>query len=271
MTLLKAMPVLANGSDVESERLLLPLDIPLLLRMEGCKGDVVNIEEQLWLNGTHAYRNVNMRGQVHMTRAAAFMECLQRRLESAAATDVTNMEGAMFTIDLDNGTETEKTHYGKKPKKVQRQVGAFNEADNEEVNSVVRVEWLKSCACVHRWHEEFRMVNTEMERTLISLEYRTHESEGVQDAGDSLVGEMEEDAALREGRCAYVECQAATYRALTVSFKSQWARPRASVRCPPCSADEAMEMEAKDDTEEESQVGDGAADARSVDSAIDAV
>ncbi|KAK0439646.1 hypothetical protein EV421DRAFT_1737806 [Armillaria borealis] len=320
-TLLKATPVLANRSDVESERLLLPSDIPLLLRMEGCKGDVVNIEEQLCeaqcldaldvLRGiiraqrdSYAYRDANMRGQVHMMRAAAFMEHLQRRLESAAAkyqaaraallnfklrvltqVDVTNMEGAVFTIDLDDGTETEKTHYGKKPKRTQQQVvseaegyrtvswiwimeGAFDEVDNEEVNSVVHVEWLKSRARVHRWHEEFRMVNAEMECTLISLEHCVREWEGIRDTGNSLVGEMEEDAALREGRRAYAESQAATYRALAASFKSQWARPRASARRPPRSADEAMEMEAKEDAEEESPVGDGAADAGSVDSAL---
>lgn len=195
MTLLKAMPVLANGSDVESERLLLPSDIPLLLRMEGCKGDVVNVKEQLreaqcldaldMLRGiiraqqdSYAYRDMNMRGQVHMTQAAAFMEHLQQHLESVVAkyraarvallslrgpeawesklrvltqVDMTNMEGAMITIDLDDGTETEKTHYGKKPERAQQQVvseaegyrmvswiwtmeGVFDEADNEEVN-----------------------------------------------------------------------------------------------------------------------------------------
>ncbi|PBK94556.1 hypothetical protein ARMGADRAFT_1029626 [Armillaria gallica] len=194
-----------SQSDVESKRLLLPSDIPLLLRMERCKGDVMNVEEQLCevqcldaldvLRGiiraqwdSYVYHDVNMRGQVHMTWVAAFMEHLQRRLESAAAkyrvarvallslrgpgawesklrvltqVDMTNMEGAVFTIDLDDGTETEKTCYGKKPKRAQQQVvskaegyrtvswiwtmeGAFNEADNEEVNLVVHVEWLKS-------------------------------------------------------------------------------------------------------------------------------
>ncbi len=131
----------------------------------------------------------------------------EKTLQVLRPADVTNMEGAVFSIDED---DMERERYHKRKKTAPQQVvgqaegyrtvsqiwtmeGAFDKVDKKEMeggmytshrfacwlisSSVVHVEWLKSRACVHRWWEEVSLVKAEMEHSLISLEYYASEWE----------------------------------------------------------------------------------------------
>lgn len=119
--LIREAPIWVDGlKDVEHERLWMPSSLTLLQQSEGCKSSVDLIEEQLreaqcldaldTIRGiarsqraSWAYRDANMQGQVHMTHAASFMECLQRRLDSA----VTKYRAAL--LGLQGTGDWEKT------------------------------------------------------------------------------------------------------------------------------------------------------------------
>ncbi|KAK0232589.1 hypothetical protein IW262DRAFT_1451048 [Armillaria fumosa] len=97
-SLLDEKPVQLGGSDVEHESLLLPSVLTSQQRVEGCRGGIEMIEEQLHkaqcldaLDGMHgiiwaqydsfAYHDRNMWGQVYMTCAIAFIEHLRKCLD----------------------------------------------------------------------------------------------------------------------------------------------------------------------------------------------
>ncbi len=135
--------------DIEHKCLFLPSALTPAQRIEGCRSELLQIEEKLreaqcmdmleTLRGlirtkrdVYRYRDGNMRGQVHMTRAAGFMDHLQHWLDSMVAkywashavlvslrgfgpwekklqvlkdSDIDCMEGAVFSIDVGDGTE----------------------------------------------------------------------------------------------------------------------------------------------------------------------
>ncbi|PBK66563.1 hypothetical protein ARMSODRAFT_977475 [Armillaria solidipes] len=273
-------------------------------RMEGCKGGVVKIEEELreaqcldvldvvWgiiraQRDSYTYHDRNMWGQVHMTRAIAFIEHLGHQLDGAVAkyntaraallclrgsgewkrklrvlmkADVSSIEGAVFMID--DGMEPDIVRYRKKKKTTTQQVveegegfravswiwtmkGSFDGMEDKEMNTVVHVEWLKSRAWMHQWHEELVMVKTEMGRTLVSLEHNAcnweHRCNGMED--------LEGDTDLQEGRHAYVESQAATWRCLAASFQVKWLQSWAAISAlrPPWTVDKAIKREATEE------------------------
>ncbi|KAK0430928.1 hypothetical protein EV421DRAFT_1720997 [Armillaria borealis] len=110
---------------------------------------------------------------------------------------------------------------------------------------VVHVEWLKSHARMHWWHEELVMVKTEMARTLVSLEHNVCDWERRHNGMEGLEG----DADLQEGQHAYAESQATTWRRLAVSFQVKWLQSWAAISAlqPPQTVDKAIEREATEE------------------------
>ncbi|PBK86145.1 hypothetical protein ARMGADRAFT_1035865 [Armillaria gallica] len=85
----------------------------------------------------------------------------EKKLRVLVKADVSNIEEVVFTID--DGTESDTVHYCKKKKTTAQQVvaegegfwvvswiwtmeGSFDDIEDKEMNTVVHVEWLKSCA-----------------------------------------------------------------------------------------------------------------------------
>lgn len=83
-----------------------------------------------------------------------------------------------------------------------------------------------------------------MSRTLISLERHARCWDDLSVESESLVG----DKALLEGRQAYACSQAAVYHALSASFAALWKMPMDSVLRLARSEEEALEMEAHEET-----------------------
>ncbi|SJL16811.1 uncharacterized protein ARMOST_20340 [Armillaria ostoyae] len=204
----------------------------------------------------------------NMARAALL--CLrgpgewEDRLRVLTKADVTNIEGAVFTID--DGMEPDTMCYHKKKKKTAAQQvvgegegfrtvlwiwtmeGSFVGVEDKEMNTVVCVEWLKSRARMHRWCKELLMVKLEMRRTLLSLERNACDWEARHDG----VEELEGDANLQEGQLVYAESQAATWRRLAVLFQAKWSQLWAAVSAlqPLWTEDEAIEREAMEEAVE---------------------
>ncbi|KIY61813.1 hypothetical protein CYLTODRAFT_384282 [Cylindrobasidium torrendii FP15055 ss-10] len=94
--------------------------------------------------------------------------------------------------------------------------GALDSASDDEMNGLIRVEYLKSRARVERAREEMLMLRDERERTLVSLEYDAKAWE--QQAGGWPGMTVE----LAEGVAAYCAKQAGGRRKLADHFRLMW-------------------------------------------------
>ncbi|KIY62059.1 hypothetical protein CYLTODRAFT_362054, partial [Cylindrobasidium torrendii FP15055 ss-10] len=94
--------------------------------------------------------------------------------------------------------------------------GAFNEADDDEMDGVLHIEWLKSRARVERSREQVQLLKDGRERTLLSFEYESKEWLGRASGWDGITQE------LAEGISGYCHAQAAGRRRLAASFSTLW-------------------------------------------------
>ena len=90
-------------------------------------------------------------------------------------------------------------------------------ASEEEVNDVLRVEWTTSFARLERWAEEVELLQEEMRRVVMFLEWKSRDWLARVEArrGNSTPD-------IQSGLEAYARKQAAVYRDLAVSFAKLW-------------------------------------------------
>ncbi|KAK7441515.1 hypothetical protein VKT23_016505 [Stygiomarasmius scandens] len=79
----------------------------------------------------------------------------------------------------------------------------------------LRIEWCKSYARVKRWHEEILLLQEEMRRCLVTLEWQAKEWEGRAEI-DTFEGER------KEGAAAYAYRQAEVKRSIAARFEELW-------------------------------------------------
>ena len=90
-------------------------------------------------------------------------------------------------------------------------------ATQEEVNEFLRAEWTTSFARLERWTEEVELLQEEMRRVVMFLEWRSKDWLAKVDAhGDTPAPDV------RSGLNAYAKKQAAVYHNLAVSFTKLW-------------------------------------------------
>ncbi|KIY64699.1 hypothetical protein CYLTODRAFT_456982 [Cylindrobasidium torrendii FP15055 ss-10] len=94
--------------------------------------------------------------------------------------------------------------------------GALETSGEDELNGVIRVEWLKCRARVARASEEMELLRDERARTLASLEYEAKEWD------QRMSGWSGIDPALADGIAAYSAKQAYGRRRLADHFKAMW-------------------------------------------------
>lgn len=90
-------------------------------------------------------------------------------------------------------------------------------ASDEDVSDVVRVEWTTSFARLERWTEEVELLQEEMRRVVMFLEWKSTDWLAKADArGGNL------DSDIKSGLNAYAQKQSAIYRNLAISFAKLW-------------------------------------------------
>ena len=90
-------------------------------------------------------------------------------------------------------------------------------ASDEDVNEVVRVEWTTAFARLERWREEIELLQEEMRRVVMFLEWK---SRGWLVKAEAPRGNATPD--VESGLNAYARKQAAIYHALAISFAQLW-------------------------------------------------
>lgn len=90
-------------------------------------------------------------------------------------------------------------------------------ASEEDVNEILRVEWTTSFARLERWSEEVELLQEEMRRVVMFLEWRARDWLTKVDArrGNSA-------SDIQSGLGAYARKQAAIYHNLAISFAKLW-------------------------------------------------
>ncbi|KAJ7032307.1 hypothetical protein C8F04DRAFT_1262054 [Mycena alexandri] len=92
------------------------------------------------------------------------------------------------------------------------------EAAIKATNESLRVEWAKTRARAHRWREEVDLLEEEMRRILVFLEWRAWWWRGLKDNRPEVV----ETATMQEGFNAYAERQAVIQEKMKVRFEGNW-------------------------------------------------
>jgi hypothetical protein len=90
-------------------------------------------------------------------------------------------------------------------------------ASEEDVNEVVRVEWTTSSARLERWVEEVQLLQEEMRRVIMFLEWKSCDW---LTRVEARRGNVTPD--IQSGLNAYTRKQAAIYHDLAVSFAKLW-------------------------------------------------
>jgi hypothetical protein len=90
-------------------------------------------------------------------------------------------------------------------------------ASDEEVNEVMRVQWATSQARLQRWAEEVELLQEEMRRVVMFLEWKSEDWLAKQDVRSTSVS-----SGVQSGLSAYARKQAAIYHDLAVSFVRLW-------------------------------------------------
>lgn len=184
---------------------------------------------QKYVAGQHALKNLRGSGE---------WELVLRELKPD---DIRGLSSEVFTTDVaidyeeEHLTAGEKrkrngTGRGMKPAEVLLGSGSFmmswiwtidgalDGASDDEMNGLIRVEYLKSRARVARAQEEMVMLRDERERTLVSLEY---DAKAWEQRASGWPGMSLE---LAEGISAYCAKQASGRRRLADHFKTMWMR-----------------------------------------------
>lgn len=89
-------------------------------------------------------------------------------------------------------------------------------ATQEEVNDFLRVEWTTSFARLERWTEEVELLQEEMRRVVMFLQWRSKDWSAKVDVREDVAPD------IRSGLNAYARKQAAIYHNLAVSFVELW-------------------------------------------------
>jgi hypothetical protein len=90
-------------------------------------------------------------------------------------------------------------------------------ASEEDVNEILRVEWTTSFARLERWSEEVDLLQEEMRRVVMFLEWKSKDWLAKADArGETLTLD------IQSGLSGYAKKQAAVYHDLAVSFTKLW-------------------------------------------------
>lgn len=90
-------------------------------------------------------------------------------------------------------------------------------ASEEEVNDAMRVQWATSHARMERWAEEVLLLQEEMRRVVMFLEWKSQHWLGKQEARLAAAA-----PSIQSGLQAYARKQAAIHRNLAVSFSKLW-------------------------------------------------
>ncbi|KAK7046356.1 CxC2 domain-containing protein [Favolaschia claudopus] len=90
------------------------------------------------------------------------------------------------------------------------------EAAARATNESLRVEWAKARARAHRWREEVDLLEEEMRRILVFLDWKAGWWRELNGRGDVR------DPGLKEGLVAYAERQAGIQEAMKQRFQSDW-------------------------------------------------
>ncbi|KAJ7073553.1 hypothetical protein B0H15DRAFT_792741, partial [Mycena belliarum] len=93
-----------------------------------------------------------------------------------------------------------------------------DEAMREATNEALRVEWAKTRARAHRWTEEVDLLEEEMRRTLVFLDWKVSWWQGLQEGRPE-----QDDPILREGLNAYATRQADIFAEMKAGFEKAWA------------------------------------------------
>ena len=90
-------------------------------------------------------------------------------------------------------------------------------ASEEDVNEVLRVEWTTSFARLERWAEEVELLQEEMRRVVVFLEWKSQDwLARVEVHGGNSTPD------IQSGLNAYAEKQVAIYHDLAISFVKLW-------------------------------------------------
>ncbi|KAJ7761424.1 hypothetical protein B0H16DRAFT_1312223 [Mycena metata] len=92
------------------------------------------------------------------------------------------------------------------------------EAVIKATNESLRVEWAKTRARAHRWTEEVDLLEEEMRRILVFLQWRAWWWRGLKDNRPQVVA----NALMREGFNAYAERQAVIQEKMKARFEENW-------------------------------------------------
>lgn len=90
-------------------------------------------------------------------------------------------------------------------------------ASDEEVNDVMRVQWTTSHARMRRWDEEVELLQEEMRRVVMFLEWKSKDWLAKKDVWLTTA-----PSNIQSGLDAYARKQAAIYHDLAVSFSKLW-------------------------------------------------
>jgi len=90
-------------------------------------------------------------------------------------------------------------------------------ASEEDINEVLRVEWTTSFARLERWNEEVELLQEEMRRVVVFLEWKSQDWLA---KVETPRGNTTPD--VQRGLNAYAKKQAAVHRHLAVSFAKLW-------------------------------------------------
>ncbi|PBK82452.1 hypothetical protein ARMGADRAFT_1038610 [Armillaria gallica] len=259
LLLVEEAPAKVEGADdVEHVTLWFPSTLTEEQRQLGCKGNIMKIEEDLQevqcFDALDTIQGMSRTKQEH-ARTSPYDPCShfhaavakyrvaraallalqgadpwEKHLQVLQATDVGMMDGAVFCISLEE-TEDDMSRYQKRKK------------DTENTREGEGVEWLKSRARVHRWHEELALVQAEMQQCIRLLKYRARTWKSAHDKSKDVTM----SSILLEEMKAYTDSQAAVNHALASSFQAVWLLPKCEVERPALDEREAMEREEEEE------------------------
>ncbi|PBK64790.1 hypothetical protein ARMSODRAFT_1022781 [Armillaria solidipes] len=222
----------------ENLPLWLPSELEARVRAQGCLAGIAKKEERLWeaqcADALDKVKNTprEQRQQYNISEINA--RDWEQKYQELKQADLTYV-GSIFTIE-----EAKKKQMNKKRKKkrkakqahiifmqpgdgkkvtswIWRMEGALGDGTDDDLTQAAHLEWLKSRARMHRWHEEVAMVEREKERVQLGLEHMAKQWE------DCIGRHVGLNSALTEGMTAYAKRQATcVYRHLREHFRDIW-------------------------------------------------
>ncbi|KAJ7695539.1 hypothetical protein B0H14DRAFT_3530148 [Mycena olivaceomarginata] len=190
------------------------------------------------------YKTLNSRRQHQNTRSRSLVDGQQRKVDLAAATyrqarlarlalvhaagpcSWRALEKADLRLPEDEEEAKKRRQRAMKSKRKEaRQVNENGErgAVGEAMHEGVRVEWSKAYARVKRWREEERLLQEEMARCLLTLEWQAAEWDQ-RTTPEHYSGQIAYGAPHMQGAMAFAARQAAVRRQLATRFRRSWWR-----------------------------------------------